>query len=255
MALPKYQQAWAARIEDRTISKSGCPYCSGKIATERNNLKAKFPDIAAQWHPTKNGKKKPELFLSKSSQAIWWQCSEVKQHAWTASIASRTANATGCPYCAGSKPSATNSLAKLFPKLAKEWHQSRNLGITPADVTYGSRKVVWWCCPEGPDHVFQAAVCCRTKTGKGCPMCHGLKVSVTNSLLNLFPKVAQEWHASKNGDLAPKDITARTPRIVWWKCRVNPRHQWPARVQDRTQKMSGCPECAGKKPKSAPKST
>jgi hypothetical protein len=246
------QHAWDARILDRTLNKSGCPCCAGKVATPENNLKVLFPDVAAQWHPKKNGKLKPEAVLPKSNQKVWWQCpKEKKLHDWEASVSSRTANASSCPFCSGNKPSPTNSLATLFPELAEQWHPTKNGDLTPADVTCGSKKLVWWDCPEGPDHVFQSEVRSRTKStspGAGCPMCHGLKVSVTNSLVSLFPEVAAEWHRTKN-DLSVKDVVARSPRRVWWKCSVKPRHHWIARIQDRTQKMSGCPECVNKKPR------
>ncbi len=239
---------WRARIEDRTLLESGCPYCAGKRPTKTNSLQSLFPEIAAEWHSGKNGKLKPEHVLPKSSRTVWWQCPIVRQHQWQTRISNRTANRTGCPFCAGSKPSKTNSLAVLFPALAREWDPKKNGTLTPADVTYGSNKVVWWRCPNGPDHTFKSAVRNRTRTGQGCPMCHGLKPSVTNSLLRLFPNIAAEWHPSRNRGLNVSDVVARSPRKVWWKCRANPKHVWPARIQDRTQKMSGCPQCAGRRP-------
>jgi superfamily II DNA or RNA helicase len=38
----------------------------------------------------------------------------------------------------------------------------------------GSRKKVWWQCPKGPDHEWQAAVCDRTRGdgATGCPYCN-----------------------------------------------------------------------------------
>jgi hypothetical protein len=46
--------SWQALIHNR-IRGSGCPYCAGKRATPTNNLAAKSPALAAQWHPTGNG--------------------------------------------------------------------------------------------------------------------------------------------------------------------------------------------------------
>ena len=48
--------SYFATINKRTSSRgTGCPYCAGKKADSRNNLEYRFPKIAAQWHPRKNG--------------------------------------------------------------------------------------------------------------------------------------------------------------------------------------------------------
>lgn len=251
------RHAWPARIGDRTISRSGCPYCSGKRASNANNLKALFPGIAEEWHRKKNRKLTPDEVLPKSNRKVWWQCSRERDHEWRSSISSRTANGTGCPHCSGNKVSRTNSLATLFPQLAKEWHPTQNGKLTPADVTYGSNQVVWWKCKKGKDHVWSANVRRRTRTGKGCPFCHGLRASTTNSLVSLCPEIAAEWHNTKNRGLNREAIVARSQRRVWWKCAADAKHDWQARVQDRTQKLSGCPYCAGRGgriPKPSPKS-
>lgn len=44
---------WEATISHRS-SGSGCPYCSGRVATTNiNNLEKLYPEIANLWHPTK----------------------------------------------------------------------------------------------------------------------------------------------------------------------------------------------------------
>ena len=69
-------------------------------------------------------------------------------------------------------------------------------------VVAGSGKKYWWQCPEAPDHEWEATAVDRT-SGRGCPCCRGLKVSVTNSLAALYPDVAALWHPTKNGDITP----------------------------------------------------
>jgi hypothetical protein len=47
--------SYETRVYSRTGEvKNGCPYCSGRRASENNNLNKKFPEIAREWHPTKN---------------------------------------------------------------------------------------------------------------------------------------------------------------------------------------------------------
>ena len=64
-----------------------------------NNLLVKFPDIAKQWHSTKNKNLKPEDFTYGSHKKVWWQCDKSPDHEWEAIINNRT-RGTGCPFCA-----------------------------------------------------------------------------------------------------------------------------------------------------------
>ena len=61
---------------------------------------------------------------------------------------------TGCPYCAGKKPSKEYNLAIKHSILIKEWHPIKNEKLTPYDVTPGSGRKVWWICEKG--HEWQA---------------------------------------------------------------------------------------------------
>ena len=67
-------------------------------ATKENNLLKKFPEIAKQWHPTKNGKLKPSYTAPHSGKKIWWMCSPIKKHVWKASPDTRS-KGHGCPKC------------------------------------------------------------------------------------------------------------------------------------------------------------
>jgi len=69
-----------------------------------------------------------------------------------------------------------------YSQLLAEWHPTRNGELTPWQVSYGSDRRLWWACPKGPDHEWQASVCNRTAQGTGCPYCSGRRVSVTASL-------------------------------------------------------------------------
>jgi hypothetical protein len=69
--------------------------------------------------------------------------------------------------------------------------------------------------------------------------------SLESSEYNLkvkFPRVAKQWHPTKNGDLKPEDVNRKTGKKVWWVCEKG--HEWSARVVDRAR-GSGCPRCAG----------
>ena len=136
-------------------------------------------------------------------------------------------------------------LSESHPKLADEWHPDKNGDLAPDRVTAGSNKKVWWKCPTGPDHEWEAAVSDRT-SGKGCPCCAGRQVSTTNSLVSLHPDLAVEWHPDNNGDLSPDQVVAGSSKKVWWKCPKGPDHEWKAALVSRTG-GNGCPCCAGYK--------
>ena len=91
----KKNHKWEATIGSRTRG-TGCPYCSNRRVGYRNDLQTRFPDIALQWHPTKNADLKPKDFVAGSYKRIWWI--DIYNHEWIASISSRT-KGTGCPQC------------------------------------------------------------------------------------------------------------------------------------------------------------
>ena len=40
------------------------------------------------------------------------------------------------------------------------------------------------------------------------------------SLADLFPAVAAQWHHTKNDDLTPWDVTSASNKKYWWKCDI-----------------------------------
>src|ERR1039457_809599 len=50
----------------------------------------------------------------------------------------------------------TNTLQAIHPKLAGEWHPTRNAPLTPNDVTCGTGKKAWWLCKKG--HEWEASI-------------------------------------------------------------------------------------------------
>ena len=69
----------------------------------KRSLKNRFPEIAKQWHPTKNDPLTPDAVSFGSKQRVWWQCSKNPHHEWKAVIGNRS-KGSGCPECVGKKP-------------------------------------------------------------------------------------------------------------------------------------------------------
>ena len=198
------------------------------------------PKIASEWHYEKNGKLKPENFLSNSGKKVWWKCN--KGHEWQAKIQDRN-RGLGCPYCSGRYAiKGETDLQTVNPKLASEWNHEKNNGLTPMDVLPNTAKKIWWKCQK--EHEWRATVNSRTR-GNGCPYCSGFYViKGETDLQTINPVLANEWHYGKNNKLTPTDVLPRSNKKVWWKC--NQGHEWQAIIGNRI-KGHGCPYCAGQK--------
>ncbi len=238
------EHEWCAPVVNRTTSGHGCPFCAGKRATAARNLAVVAPHLVPEWHPTANGALRPEDVTPGSCRKLWWRCPEGPDHVWAAIVADRTGGA-GCPFCSGHAVSVTNALSKVAPAVAREWHPTRNGDLRPRDVVAGSHRRVWWKCPNGPEHEWQALIEARTAGKNACPFCAGLRATARHNLTVLAPQLVPEWHPTRNGDLRPRDVTPGSLLRIWWMCAEG--HEWVALPKSRLQTGAGCPYCAGRR--------
>jgi very-short-patch-repair endonuclease len=221
------------------------------------------PEIAKEWHPTKNRKNRPEKFTKGSSKIIIsWQCSKNKEHVWKSDVRKRTKSfdkeqkVNDCEIC--------NSIITTHPEIAKEWHKKLNEEKIKEQFTYGSNEKVWWQCPEKIDHVSYSSIKNRGKNG--CPCCKSDKISKvvpSNCLIVTDPEIAKEWYYSKNiiigtnkfdseikfkTKLLPEDFSSGSNQKILWRCVNNKQHTWPATIKARTRvnNPTGCPLCEPK---------
>ena len=237
---------WETPVTRRTALRSGCPKCSGRQRTTENSFAARFPELAAEWHPTKNGESKPSDFAANSTETVWWQCHGNPPHEWKCQIRSRTAHpSVGCRTCARLSNAQTErgTLAESHPEIAAEWDRELNAPLTPHDVKANDHRKVYWRCSKFFDHVWQSTVRNRAILGNGCRYCSGQAASPQNSLGALRPDLAAQWHPTKNGDLTPDKVTLGSDKIVWWVCPINSAHSWQAKIQPRVMHGRGCPDC------------
>lgn len=69
---------------------------------ERKDLLTGRPDLAAQWHPTKNELLSPEDIKPGDYLHAWWQCE--KGHEWIAAVCDRNKKRKAiCPICSPKK--------------------------------------------------------------------------------------------------------------------------------------------------------
>ena len=258
---------WEVDVNTRT-SGSGCPFLSGRaVWPGYNDLVTKCPDLAGEWHPSKNGELTPEMVTCGSTQRAWWLLpyddSETGKHfdfEWEADINSRTSG-SGCPFLEGKAVwPGYNDLASKRPDLAAEWHPVKNGTLMPTQVLCGSHQKIWWWLPyDDPetgkhfDFEWDAEIANRV-SGNGCPFLSGTDVWVGfNDLVTKRPDLAQEWHPTKNGDIAPTDVTVCSAEKVWWylpyddpKTGKHFNFEWEAVISGRTNGGNGCPFLSGR---------
>jgi len=223
---------YKTNIYNRTIQKSGCPFCARKKITTSMSLLVSHPLIAKTWHPKKNGDLKPSQVLSGTSKKAWWQCK--KGHEWQSAPYARTKH--GCPYCSGRKTAIQDSIEITNPTLSIEWHPTKNGDNSPSDYSQGSGFNAWWLCSNG--HEWQAVIYSRKE--RGCPTCAGRHASKTNNLKEKNSALAKQWHPTKNGTLTPDKVLSSVKLNVWWKCERG--HEWQAVISSRNSGR-GCSDC------------
>ena len=106
---------WQARIIDRAKNNNNCPACANKVVVIGfNDLATKYPNIAKEWHPTKNGNLTPKDVIATTHRKVWWQCE--KGHEFIQSVDLRTTRNQGCPICNNQKILVGyNDLATTYP--------------------------------------------------------------------------------------------------------------------------------------------
>ena len=235
---------WESTITNRS-SGLGCPFLSGRaIWPGFNDLVTTNPELAAQWHPIKNGNLKPIQFTANANKKVWWLLSydvpidypveylrgKHFEFEWKAEIHNRN-NGCGCPYLTGNAIwPGFNDLATTNPELAAQWHTTKNGDLKPAQATVSTDKKVWWLLSydvpiDYPveylrgkhfDFEWKASINSRNQ-GKGCPYLTGKAVwPGFNDIATTNPELAAQWHPTKNGDLKPTQVTAGSQRKVWW---------------------------------------
>ncbi len=214
-----------------------------------NDLASQNPELASEWHPTKNGELQPQNIAYASKKKVWWlgRCG----HEWEAVVGSRKIG-RGCPICAGIQIlSGFNDLASHSEILTHEWDYEKN-EKKPTEVGYGTHEYAWWICSIC-GFSWKAEIRGRYN-GNGCPECtkkhmsekmHYIRLRKSGSLAETQSPILKEWNYEKNNDISPENVTPRASRKVWWKCSECD-YEWRATIGNR-MRGSGCPACSGAK--------
>jgi len=202
----------------------------------------------------------PTELTKASKYKAKWKCLKCK-HVWRAKMKDRTRSdkPNGCPKCANRLPaSKTNNFlawceknGERGKKLSREYVDKDK---PPTAVKKGSKyKAKWKCSNVECKHVWRAKMKDRTRSDKpnGCSKCaNRLPASKTNNFLawcekngELRKKLSREY---VDKDKPPTAVTKGSDYKAKWKCsNVECKHEWRARLNDRTNsdRPSGCPKC------------
>lgn len=89
-----------------------CPQCSNRRPTVENCIVTVRPDIAIDWHPTKNINITPYECVPGSCFKVWWQCHKC-EHEWEARVKDRCCDGRECPNCS---PTFGKSKGEIYIK-------------------------------------------------------------------------------------------------------------------------------------------
>lgn len=210
--------------------------------SKKQSLLETHPDVAKQWHPTKNGDLLPEDVTFGSNKYIVWICE--KGHEYPAKIGHRTAGSR-CPYCYGKKISIERSIAYKRPDLVKEFHSTKNGFLDTYKVHVSSRLKIWWICSVDASHKDWLSTADNRNKGNGCPTCANKAGSIDKkkSFGYLYELLLEEWDYERNVN-NPYEIAPFSNRKADWVCKNDKTHKWTASIAHRSG-GTGCPICSG----------
>jgi len=195
-----------------------CRRCAG---TTRLSI-ALMQAIAAQFGGTCLSKRYRGV-----NQPLRWKCAQ--GHPFDA-LPTNVRAGHWCPVCAGVTRGTLDELRVLAASrggrcLSKTYHNAKERYL--------------WECRYG--HRWET-VAPSIKRGSWCRYCAGKIATPESNLEKIYPRLAAEWHPTRNESLKPSDLRPKSGKLVWWRCRSDPMHEWQARVCDRARGR-GCPEC------------
>ena len=236
-------------LPDVNVARDKTEILEYKTLRLEDSLMYLFPDIAKEWHPSKNGKLTPDLFIPGSSETVWWRCPQCGNE-WQSSIVNRT-KGHGCDVCAMPKRLSTRKDHILSKRgsIDKEWclldwdYEANEYG--PEHYTNGSGEIVNWKC-RTCGYKWKASICDRTRDYRsGCPLCSGkVIVSGVNDLPTILPELMQDWDYDNNNGVDPTKVGRGSRLSVSWKCRKCG-YIWNAQIYNRAN-GKGCPCCASR---------
>lgn len=161
-----------------------------------------YPEIAKEWHYTKNTNFNINEVRISSKQKVWWQCSSNKEHIWESTICSRTRQdcTNHCPFCLDkNKRFNQRCLQGLkFGKLTIEKI------VKPKTLSNNKKRKNWLClCDCGKKiEVIEHALLTGNTRSCGCSLAETLKkLKFTDLTGRRFGRlIVENFVEKKNGN-------------------------------------------------------
>lgn len=212
VAAKNFGQTYSLRCPDdhkidtvvRRFVTVGCPYCRSNDIRKapRQSIRDVDPELAAIFHPTRNGSLSPETTPDNYRKPLWWKSVQCCGYEWQEEIGHRTLGRRPqagrghyyCPKC----ESVWGSLAWQDPELAAEWHPANELTPWHVKPFSGGHRVKWRCATNSI-HEWEASVVDRS-SGRLCPLCSMAGTStIEKALLASAQAVDPDADAAKLG--------------------------------------------------------
>lgn len=121
---------WETALVDRIYHGSFCPFHMGNRVHPSESLAAFYPDLALEWHPTKNDKHADEVTRASGYDAHWI-CEF--GHEWQAVVYQRTLSKTQCPECVRlAQPAKARAAAERRRQTQHERAEEQISALPPA---------------------------------------------------------------------------------------------------------------------------
>lgn len=197
---------WLQAGTSRVHMRAGCSVCRGYRADHTTSLATLAPELAQQWHPTRNGERTPASVTPGSRRMASWLCAECG-YDWCARVSSRALDGNGCPRCAGQEalPGDPTTLAVAQPQLYAELDADgvRALGLDPLRVHVRSNRRLPWICKTDSAHRWVASPAARMN---GCQCSHCPPVGQSSHPERALLALVNERHADAVGNSPADDV-------------------------------------------------
>lgn len=138
------------------------------IQSLENSLEYLYPELAKEWHPTKNSNITPDLVMAETHDIYYWLCPE--GHTYKASPKNRVRMNSNCPFCSGQKVlRGYNDLETTHPQIALDYDNQKNVRKS-YEISRGCSDFVWLKCHKCKYEFFYQLNSYVSKGGL-CPVC------------------------------------------------------------------------------------
>lgn len=219
-----------------------CPICINKLLlVGENDLKSKFPELAAEFNCDRNNLT-PDKVIQSSITEYWWKCKE--GHEFFRSPYHRTSGFSGCPICARTQiEKGINDFQSAFPKIVDIWDYEQN-GLGPDEISDKNTSKFFFKCSKG--HQYESYLSTTIFNDCECLICKNVLIQAgINDLLTSNPELAEEF--SPNEIRKPEEFTKDMSYSILWRC-PKCSGDYKYSIKDRELHDDSCPYCNRKRP-------